>query len=40
MRKLGPGESLEHVVTWRVFTGVPDISNEQDIDRVVRVLGQ
>jgi hypothetical protein len=36
MRKLEPGKSLEHVETWRVFTDVPAVSNEQDIDQVVQ----
>jgi hypothetical protein len=36
MRKLRPGESLEHVETWRVFTGMPAVFDEQDIERVIR----
>lgn len=35
MVSLAPGEEVEHVETWRIFAGVPEVTNEADIDREV-----
>lgn len=35
---LQPGETLEHVETWRLFAEVPAISDEASIDRIIRPL--
>jgi len=35
---LGPGETVEHVETWRIFADVPLITDEASIDRIIRPL--
>lgn len=40
MRKLGPGETLEHVERWQIVTGVPGVlEEEEDIERVIGEAG-
>jgi hypothetical protein len=35
MTLLAPGESVEHVETWRLFTGVPACTTEDELDREI-----
>ncbi|HEY3379036.1 MAG TPA: hypothetical protein VGL77_16255 [Armatimonadota bacterium] len=35
---LAPGETVEHVETWRIFANVPAITDEASIDRIIRPL--
>lgn len=35
---LGPGESTEHIETWRLFDNIADVSDEDSIARVVQPL--
>lgn len=35
---LEPGETIEHDETWRLFTGLPAVRTEDDIDRVISPL--
>ena len=40
LTSLAPGESTEHVETWRLFADIPDLPDEASIDRVVLPLVQ
>jgi hypothetical protein len=35
---LEPGDTVEHDETWRLFTGVPPVTDEASIDRFIRPL--
>ncbi len=35
LARLGPGQAVEHVETWWLWPGVPEIESEDDVDRFV-----
>jgi hypothetical protein len=35
---LEPGETVEHVETWRLFADVPAVADEESIDHFIRPL--